>query len=543
MERMPARPLSRRSTLLIGATLILSTIAGGAFGERATRSDEVMQSKLREYTELLDATRTWAAEDPGDDKLVYSSVRGMLATLDPHTYFLEPAGYHQMREKDSGSYYGIGCLVTQRNGHLTVITPFDGSPAARLGLRAGDMITQIDGVATDGLAYNDAVKRLKGPKGTQVQIQIVRSGMEQPIPLTVTRASIPTNSVATALMLTPDTGYIRISDFTSTTAREFDDAVIKLSAAGMKKIVLDLRGNPGGSLDAALEVADHFLQKGDLIVFTKGRTHDSQQQYLAAGNHAQIDVPAVVMVDHGSASASEIVAGAIQDHDRGLVVGQVSWGKGLVQGVYNLQYGAGLALTTARYYTPSGRNIQRDYSSLYDYYVETAPADRPEADRKAFTTTTGRIVYGGGGITPDVTIKGRELSRITQLIEARGVLFDYGVAYFAAHPELDKSVTVTPEMIAALEKKAVEKELGTKSEVEAALAQPADRNFIEKRMRAEIIAARYGFDASYSDRVAADDEIARATELLPEAARLAQSASKLRNEKMAAAPSTRASRN
>ena len=246
-------------------------------------------------------------------------------------------------------------------------------------------------------------------------------------------------------MLEAGIGYIRIKDFTATTVRELDEAIDKLRGQEMQKLVLDLRQNPGGLLDAAVGVSDHFLDKGQMIVYTKGRTPDSEQSYLAPGKHQKLDMPMVVVVNRGSASASEIVAGALQDYDRAIIVGETSWGKGLVQSVYTLQYGAGLALTTSKYYTPSGRNIQRDYSSFYDYYVaddseDGNSAEMPLKDRKKFTTATGRIVYGGGGITPDVMIKPPQLSRTTQILEVRSAIFNYAVDYAAKHPDLTKEV-------------------------------------------------------------------------------------------------------
>jgi carboxyl-terminal processing protease len=303
----------------------------------------------------------------------------MLRTLDPHTSFLEPKEYADMQDRQKGSFYGLGILVTKRNDQVTVITPLEGTPAARLGIRAGDVISEVEGTSTDDLPLDDVVKRLKGPKGTTVHIKIIRIGIKEPIPLTIVRAAIPTNSISNVLMIRPGIGYIRIKDFTATTVRELDEAVEKLNGEGMQKLVLDLRGNPGGLLDAAVGVSDHFLDKNQMIVYTKGRTPDSAQDYTAPGKHQKLEVPVVVLVNRGSASASEIVAGALQDHDRALIVGETSWGKGLVQSVYTLQYGAGLALTTSKYYTPSGRNIQRDYSSFYDYYVadEIASSSRP----------------------------------------------------------------------------------------------------------------------------------------------------------------------
>lgn len=512
---------------------VLLAVGALSFGmaSRAGSSSAELRRKIREYTELVDAASYWAADEVGSDRIIYSSVRGMLSTLDPHSYFLEPEGYSQMREKESGSYSGIGVLITVRNGRLTVITAFQGSPAARLGLRAGDVILEIDGVPTGSMTYDQAVGRLKGAKGTPVSMKVARSGLDEPMVLTITRAAIPTTSVAAALMLQPGVAYLRISDFTGTTAREFSQALAKLEQEGMKNLILDLRGNPGGSLDAALEVADHLLQKGDLIVFTKGRTPDANQQFLAAGKSEPVRVPLVVLVDHGSASASEIVAGAIQDHDRGLVAGQTSWGKGLVQGVYTLQYGAGLALTTARYYTPSGRNIQRDFSSLYDYYVDDGTSPPPH-NGKTFRTMTGRTVFGGGGIAPDVVIPPPQLSRTTQVVEASGIMFDLGVEFSSKIPE-GQRVQVTQAMLDRLAEAAASRKLASAVEIRAALARKEDRDYLSRNFEAEIIAARSGYDAAWPARVAADEQVARAIELLPEARKLADAAAKARSSAMA----------
>src|SRR6266513_2965642 len=441
-------------SLTLVAAIAGATLFGGFYGNRLFGSpvQSEVSKRFKEYTDLLDAVTKWAPEDTAADKFVYSSIDGMLRTLDPHTSFLEPKEYADMQDRQKGTFYGLGILVTKRNDQVTVINPLEGTPAARLGIRAGDVISEVEGVSTDDLPLDDVVKKLKGPKGTTVHIKIMRVGIKEPIPLTIVRAAIPTNSISNVLMLRPGVGYIRIKDFTATTVRELDDAIERLRGEGMQKLVLDLRGNPGGLLDAAVGVADHFLDKGQMIVYTKGRTTDSAQDYTAPGKHQKIEIPLVIVVNRGSASASEIVAGAIQDHDRGLVVGETSWGKGLVQSVYTLQYGAGLALTTSKYFTPSGRNIQRDYSSFYDYYVadendDTNNAEMPLKDRKVFKTDTGRVVYGGGGITPDVFVKPAPLTRTTQLLEVRSAIFNYAVDYAAKHPDLNKELVITPQIV------------------------------------------------------------------------------------------------
>jgi carboxyl-terminal processing protease len=519
-------------TLLVAITG--ATLVGGFYGNRlfgAPMQNVELQKRMKEYTDLLSAVTVWSAEDIGSDKFVYASVDGMLRSLDPHTSFLEPKEYSDMQDRQKGTFYGLGILVTKRNDQVTVITPLEGTPAARLGIRAGDVISEVEGVATDDLALDEVVKRLKGPKGTTVNITIKRVGMKEPIPLSITRAAIPTNSISNVLMIRPGVGYVRIKDFTSTTVRELDDAITKLKGEGMQKLVLDLRMNPGGLLDAAVGVSDHFLEKGQMVVYTKGRTPDSAQEYLAPGKHVKYDQPLVVLVNRGSASASEIVAGAVQDHDRGLVVGETSWGKGLVQSVYTLQYGAGLALTTSKYFTPAGRNIQRDYTSMYDYYMADEAENGPEvplAQREQFKTDTGRVVYGGGGITPDVLVKQPKLERTTQILEVRSGIFNYAVEYAAKHPDLTTDVKVTPAMIEELVHHASQSDVAPEADIRAALQKDVDRKFIERSLKAEIVAAKFGFDASYPFRLEGDAQVEKALELFPDAQKLATMAAAVR---------------
>jgi carboxyl-terminal processing protease len=508
---------------MTGATLFGGFYGNRLFGAPAMQNGD-MQKRLKEYTDLLNAVTTWSAEEITPDKAVYASVDGMLRSLDPHTSFLEPKEYTDMQDRQKGTFYGLGILVTKRNDQVTVITPLEGTPASRLGIRAGDVISEVEGVLTDDLSLDEVVKRLKGPKGTTVNIKIKRVGMKEPIPLTIVRAAIPTNSISNVLMIRPGVGYIRIKDFTSTTVRELDESIEKLQGQGMQKLVLDLRGNPGGLLDAAVGVSDHFLEKGQMIVYTKGRTPDSAQEYTAPGKHEKFDLPLIVLVNRGSASASEIVAGAIQDHDRGLVVGETSWGKGLVQSVYTLQYGAGLALTTSKYFTPAGRNIQRDYTSVYDYYMADEAENGPEvplAQREQFKTSTGRTVYGGGGITPDVMIKHPKLARTTQLLEVRSAIFNYAVEYAAKHADLTKEIAVTPAMVEEFIRHAVEHEIAPETDIRDALANAADRKFVERALKAEIVAAKFGYDASYPFRLQGDAQVEKALEVFPEAQKLA----------------------
>lgn len=537
-------------TLLVaiaGATLLGGFYGNHLFG--APMQNGELQKRMREYTDLLAAVTAWSPEELGPEKFVYASIDGMLRTLDPHTSFLEPKEYSDMQDRQKGTFYGLGILVTKRNDQVTVITPLEGTPAARLGIRAGDVISEVEGVSTEDLSLDEVVKRLKGPKGTTVNVKIKRVGMKEPIPLTIVRAAIPTNSISNVLMIRPGVGYIRLKDFTSTTVRELSDAIAKLEEQGMQKLVLDLRMNPGGLLDAAVGVSDHFLDKGQMIVYTKGRTPDSAQEYIAPGKQDKFDKPLVVLVNRGSASASEIVAGAIQDHDRGLVVGETSWGKGLVQSVYTLQYGAGLALTTSKYFTPAGRNIQRDFSSVYDYYMADEMENGPEVpleNREKFRTDTGRIVYGGGGITPDSIIKQPTLSRTTQLLEVRSTIFNFAVEYAAKHADLTKDIAVTNAIVDEFVRFAADKEVAPADDIRAALAKPDDRKYIERALKAEIVAAKYGYDASYPYRLQGDAQVEKALELFPEAQKLAGTAADARSrgeDSRSGAAGTRAAAN
>lgn len=514
------RSVALRPAALILLTLTLA-VAAPLVMARAGGDEQRLLDRFREYTDLLEAASYWSVEEIPEEELVYSSIRGMMSSLDPHSAFLEPTSYDRMRESQSGSYFGVGLLVTQRNNRVTVVSAHEGAPAGRVGVRAGDVISHVDGVSTDQLEYEEVVRRLKGPKGTTVEVNVLRAGLDEPIVFTITRAAIETNSVPTALIIRPGVGYVRITDFTETTGREFEQAMADLRTKGMKKLVLDLRGNGGGLLDAAIAVTDHFVGSGEMIVYTKGRARDAGQEYLAPGKYANADLPVVVLIDHGSASASEIVAGAIQDHDRGLVAGQTSWGKGLVQSVYTLPYNAGLALTTSRYYTPSGRNIQRDYTSLFDYYVANPEPEKRE-DLPSYVTATGRKVAGGGGITPDVELPRLTLERATQRVEAAGILFDLGVELARKTEEVPSQIVVTDAMFDQVRARSLERSIVTAEAMKKALESAEDRNYLRSALLAEIIAARFGYRASYPARVSSDPQISAAAELMGEAEKLAQ---------------------
>lgn len=521
-------PIPSRSLKLLAAPLVLAatTLLGGTLGPRLLAVSDATNPMMKEYSDLLATARAWYADDLGSEKLVYASISGMLDTLDPHSNFLEPEEYGAMQEKQRGSFYGLGIIISKRNGKVTVITPVEGSPAQKLGIRAGDIIDLVEGESIDDLPIDAVVKKLKGPKGTKVNITIVRPGMGEPLQMTVTRAEIPTNSVSFAFMVEPEVGYIRLKDFTHTSAPEIADAWAKLEKQGMKKLVLDLRANPGGLLDQAIAVSDFFLRKGEKVVATRGRQAGSEQTFTAPGRNTKPRIPVVVLVNKGSASAAEIVAGAVQDQDRGLVAGTTSWGKGLVQSVYTLSDGAGLALTTAKYYTPSGRCIQRDYKEYIEYVT---PADEEESDsepgdaskKEVFRTASGRVVYGGGGITPDVVVKAEKLSRWMATLYARGVFFEWAVQYRTKNPEVPRDFAVTDavrdDFLAFLDGRPNPPETPART----SYADEKDKAALDRALAEEIVGAVHGPEAGYRITIQGDAQLRKALTLFPEAEKLA----------------------
>ena len=532
----------RNATILVFS---LSILLGGIFGDRLLAITDDTRDGLRAYTELiLQARDAYGVDVPYRD-LVYASINGMVRTLDPHTNFLTPEALSNMRERQQSSYFGLGLLVGMRNGQLTVISPLEGSPAARLGVRAGDVISLIAGEPSEKLSLDEAVQRLKGPKGTQVTITLLRRGLEKPIELTVTRAEIPQTTVRYAYMLEPGTGYILLTDFARASGDEVATAIKKLKADGMKRLLLDLRNNGGGLLDQAIDIADQFLPKDSLVVETRGRTRDSFQQFNAAGNHPDLGIPVVVLVNNGTASASEIVSGSIQDHDVGVIVGVPTWGKGLVQSVYNLSYGAGIALTTAKYYTPSGRLIQRDYSSYLDYIYHPDGDDTKATEKLAptgpeFATDLGRKVYGGGGITPDVFVQAEDLPAYAQFLFTRNAFFDYAAERNNRALPPSKDWQPGPEVLTDFEAWLEREKVSTKDEVDKAMADEKTREFILRQVRYEMFNGAFGLEAGHRVLAGGDIQVQTALRQFDKAAGLlAQRQEKLQGRSASAVTSKR----
>ena len=413
--------------MTLGAgTIVLSGLVGGVFGGRVLATQEEMPQHYDAFASALAAVEANYVDDVDTERLVYQAIGGMLQTLDPHSNFMDPRSYAQLRERQEGRYYGLGITINVIDGGITVMSIFEGSPAFRKGLRRGDVIAEISGEDATDMTSDQAVSLLRGPRGSSVDIAIRRAGYDELIDLSVERDEITIASIQGAFMADERTAYVRLRDFSETTGRELRRNLVDLQEQGMQRLVLDLRDNPGGPLDQAIRVSNEFLPRGDLIVYTRGRVNNSDQDYHAREESEFTELPLVVLVNRNSASASEIVSGAIQDHDRGLIVGETTFGKALVQSIYRVSHGAGLALTTARYYTPSGRMIQRPWDGTFDEYLtyslrDQQPRAHSPSDRKY--TDSGREVYSGGGVEPDHRLagplQGFDPSRFGRLLAAR----------------------------------------------------------------------------------------------------------------------------
>ncbi len=438
----------RRYLLFIPLFLAACAVVGGLFGPFATpaaaqflqrnasnTSDEDIRTSIKNFTKVYDIVDQNYADKLSADKGIYSgAIPGMLRTLDPHSNFFDPKEFAGLREEQHGMYFGIGMLIgpQPRTGKPMVMHPFGGTPAYRAGIRPGDMLVEVNDKRVDNLTTTEVAEMLKGPKGTKVQVIVNREGSPKPITFNMVRDEIPRNSVDTAFWVKPGIAYLRIQSFTETTGREVEDNLKALGEQNIKGLILDLRGNPGGLLDQGVATAGHWLDRGQTVVSHKGRAYP-EKPYLARGSQYGENYAMVVLVNSYSASAAEIVAGALQDHDRAWILGGVTFGKGLVQTVYPLPDNTGLALTTQHYYTPSGRLIQRNYSniSFLDYYYGKHPDQKDPMDVKQ--TDLGRTVYGGGGITPDEKYEPAKLDTFQIAVMRKNAFFGYSAAYFAGH--------------------------------------------------------------------------------------------------------------
>jgi carboxyl-terminal processing protease len=444
-------PPARRALFSLIVFFAVCAVAGAFLqrrvGAQSSQDESQIRDSLKSFTDVYAIVEQNYAEpiqgDKADTAIYDGAIPGMLRVLDPHSNFYDPKSYARMREDQRGHYYGVGMVIQQQNSKVYVITPYEGTPSFRAGLRPGDIISAIDGKSTDGMTSDVVAKNLKGPKGTHVQVSVVREGQSKPLTFDLVRDEIPHPSVDLKYEIRPGIGYIHLTQFQETTAQEVDDAID--SFPNLKGLVFDLRGNPGGLLSQAVEVCDHLLAKGQNIVSQRGRAYPDQNYTATHGNDGKT-FPIVVLVNRSTASAAEIVSGALQDHDRALIVGETTFGKGLVQTVYNLSENTGLALTTYHYYTPSGRLIQRNYTgvSLYDYYYNHAGATAPGANnREVKFTDSGRTVYGGGGITPDEKIESPQSNKFQdELGPYEKSAFFHFAAHYLANRTVDKNFQV-----------------------------------------------------------------------------------------------------
>jgi carboxyl-terminal processing protease len=528
-----------RSLVVAVLAVALSAFAGGVYGRVMAGQDEVTQH-YRVFTAALEAIDREYVEEVPTDRLVYGGIEGMLKTLDPHSSFLDPRQYADMRQKQEGRYYGLGISINVIDGDITVQSIFEGSPAFKKGLRRGDVISRIEGEDAKGWTTEDAVKRLKGPKGTTVNISIKRRGYDQLIDLEVVRDEVNMVSVRGAFMFDEETGYLKLSEFTETSNREIGAALEQLVAKGMKRLVFDLRDNPGGALDQAISISNRFLPRGDMIVYTRGRVANAAQDYRATARGDYTDLPVVVLVNRNSASASEIVSGALQDHDRALIVGETTFGKALVQSVYRISENAGLALTTGRYYTPSGRLIQRPWDGSFDEYLtytlrdqshnEAAGRSRSNADLKF--TDARRKVYSGGGIEPDKfmagPVEGFAPTRFGRQLYARGAFANFADQFMAegdtrlsvankGRKPIAKGFTLTDAMVQEFRAMLRNQKIAIDEE-----AFRTDRDFIRAMMRYEIDLALFGVEEARRNLIQQDPQARFAMSQFGEAQRLAE---------------------
>jgi len=543
---------NRAPLWILGAVALLTIVVLAGIGRSA---EDNLYANIKLFDRVVIDLNSKYVEEVDSKDLVYTGIRSMLKTLDPYTQFFEKADYDELMVQTKGKFGGLGIEIGIRNEILTVISPIAGTPAYEIGLQAGDMIVKVEGESTEGITTQEAVKKLRGEKGSQVTITVAREGALESIDYTITRDIIEIKSVPYYSEIEPGIGYIHLARFSENAEHDLESALRDLVDKNINGLILDLRHNPGGLLPQAVHVSELFLDEGQMIVYTKGRASRTSAKYEAKSASLYGNKPLIILVNTGSASASEIVSGAVQDWDRGLILGTTTWGKGLVQTVIPTNQETALKLTTAKYYTPSGRCIQRDDRE------ETEPSgeileenldvseEQPEdtEDREEFTTNGGRIVYGGGGITPDVIVKQDRLSTFEYELLRKSMIFRFAVKYVAAHKDLLRDFEVTDQMIAefksflaeegfeytsAAEKKLEElAETIEKSEYDSGISGTLDllqgqlegekgedfdrsSDYLKKTIKLEMVSKLWGRQARYEEAMSVDPQIMAAIEIL-----------------------------
>ncbi len=568
--------MSKTFSIIGGAVILIAALVGGTIGRsirfRAsvpakgavvsyTQADDIE----RDYTEAVETITDGYAGDIDYEKATQAAIQGMLSTLDPHSMYFPYSEFKKLKEDQDSRFYGIGVTIVPHRDGVYIQSAVEGTPAGKLGLRYGDRILEVDGVDAREWSSEQVSKRVRGGRGEEVTIKVERAGSEAPLNFTIIRDSVPLPSIRNSYMLRPGTGYVGLTGgFQSTSDEELREAMTKLKKEGMRQLILDMRGNPGGLLNQAIDVASEFLPRNQVVVSVKGRTEYAEPIVYKSSGSEPADVPLVILINRGSASATEIVAGAIQDHGRGLVIGETSFGKGLVQKVFQLPFNTGLTLTTARYYTPYGRSLQRDYSngSLYDYYTRhdeeekkpaasgspsvsssprstaspvTVPSSSPHPPSgPAVKTAAGRVFYGGGGITPDIDVKPLIYSPVRNRIAEAAFQFTRQLAagllpglegYKVEKVQYGKNPRASDYAINDQVVEAFRSFVRTDIMSQLTAGQlDAELDFVKLRLREEIVTAAFSNDAGARVLLDSDPQVLRALEALPEAKRLAESA-------------------
>ena len=535
------RNLSRIS---LAAGLVLLTIAAAAYGPSMATAAGQIYSRLQVLEDIMEIIDRHYVDDVDVDELFDNATRGVLENLDPHSRYYSAEEFKALEEQYRGDYAGIGVSFEMFDGVLTVLDALDGGPSQALGIRPGDEIIEVEGQSAIGWTVDKVYDRLRGPAGTLVNVTVMRPSLDDLLQYTITRGRVEIAAVSIVAMLNDEVGYIRLNTFSQKTADQVEKALQDLENGGMKRLALDLRGNGGGLMSQALQLTDKFLEGGKVIVETRGRTAVANASEQTTNRYTHPELPMIVLVNRGSASASEIVSGALQDWDRALIVGETTFGKALVQNQFHFRDGSALFLTIARYYTPSGRLIQREY--VGDEYLnpelvdDVRSEDDPEwtgaqaDDRPTYTTAGGRTVYGGGGIHPDIEIEPTRVSGIAALLYRRPLrlFFRYGVRYAAGHAaeipadfdDFNDNFVVTDEMVddfvAFVRSDGIREPLDENNVPLTDEVLDAAREDIRIYIKSDVAAAVWGGDTGREVLLRYDDQVIRTIGLLPQAANL-----------------------
>ena len=518
---------------VIAVVAIISFLCGGWLLRQGIASDGNVYQQARLFDDVLSHVSTYYVDSIGEPDLYQRATVGMLEELkDPYSVLLQGEDYKSLTEQTSGNYAGLGIQIDVRDGWITVVAPLPETPAERAGIETGDQIIEVNGTSTEGWKNDQAVKSLRGEPGSRVSIKVRRAGIADPLKYDLVRAQIHLKSVPAGTLFDHGIGYISLNPVAETSASELHDEIDAMRKKGMKSLMLDLRGNPGGLLDQGVKVADLFLDPKQEIVSTRGRARGSSRAYFDDAKQPYPDLPVVVLVNDGTASAAEIIAGALQDHDRAVVVGSPTFGKGLVQTLFPLGEGTALKLTTARWYTPSGRTIQRTAKSETDQALQafnestgsgrdTTAADTSVKARPIYHTDAGRTVRGGGGIVPDLIVRAdtltgaeRDFAKVLgdKLPAYRDVLTTYALDIKRDHAVTSENFTITPEM-----DQQVEQRLKAKGVVVTPAIYNGAKHLVDEQLSYEIARYVFGRPVEFQRRAADDQQVQSALALLRKA--------------------------